>query len=228
MNKIIGFILLLWAGSALAAPDPAGSIPAAFMEQLVRGINGRDLAALRSITHPATQKCMTPDTEAYYRWWLWKDGSKRYAIPMHYKAELSPPIDAKAFEPEAGDQEKALLHWPLQPDSGLHILYSPAPKTTLQRVFEITLKNGEARLVMDCPTPAGLADFRKMAHKDAARKERLARLWKTMDPADLEAFQTMASQGMKFEVMKGAEQKYHLDPDTSLAFMDMVTYGDTP
>jgi hypothetical protein len=230
MNKITGMIALMTVSVLLALAaraEPAAAIPDAFMKQLVEGINARDLSSLRRITHPETLRCMTTATNDYYAWWLWKNGSKRYTIASDYKAALAPPLDTRALE-SAVPPEKATLHWPVQPDNTLRITYSPAAKSTLQRAFEITLKDGNAELVMDCPTPAGLEIFRKMAQEDALRQKKLDRLWKSMDDTDKQAFVLMATQGMKLEVMNVAEQKFGLNSDESLAFMDMVQYADMP
>lgn len=205
-----------------AAADPVTSVPAAFMEQLVRGINARDLKGLRPLIHPATLACMTPQTERYYGWVLWRNGSKRYTIPESYQTAKTAPL------PLPEPQKDPFVRWPATPDAAATLTYSPAPKTSLRRLFEWRQDKGREKLLMDCPTPAGLDKFRKMAQEEAARRKKLTRLWKSMDAADRQAFTVMATEGMQLKMMDAAERKYRLTPDESLAFMDMVEYGDMP
>ena len=198
-------------------------MPDAFVTALATAINARDIEKVKKITHPGTLKCMTPDTWDYYSWWLWKDGGKSYTIPSSYQTRLDAPLHV------AKDGTREFLpHWPVQPDAGLYLTYNSAKMSVVERLFEITLKKGEALLVMDCPTAQGLEVFHENRIADAAQKKKLERLWQSLSTQDRQAFELMAKQGMKLDGMKAAEQKYHLDTGESLVFMDMIEYADTP
>jgi hypothetical protein len=240
MNKIAGFTMLLtMTGCALAAPlaraAPPSSIPAAFMQQLVAGINARDLPALRRLIHPETLRCMTPDSQDYYAWSLWGDGSKRYTIASGYKIRLEKPIDAQRAELEILRAQTMLRdlpliaqHWPVQPDFGFYIIYSPAPGMTIERMYEATITDGEAQLVMACPTKAFLDKFHEKQASDAVRRHKLEALWKSLPTKERSELAGMAHNGKKLDLMKLAQEKYGLNADESLAFMDMAQYADTP
>lgn len=214
---------------AVAATDTLVSkVPDTFVKQLVAGINARDIDKLRPIMHPATLKCVTPETQDYYAWWLWKDGSKSYTITPGYTIRIENPVDVPRSEAAMAAVPFITKHWPVQPDTGLSILYHAAPKSIIVRPFQITLNEGKAELVIACPTQLGLESFHEKMVLTAAQKRKLENLWKNANDTDRRAMQQMARNGKKIDGMNLAEQKYHLNTTDALALMDMIEYADTP
>lgn len=207
---------------------PAPKVPEAFVKKLVDGINARDLHAIRSITQPGTLKCMTPETEDYFAWWLWKDGTTPYTITPGYKTRMEKPIDVSRAEAAMTAASFITQHWPVQPDAGMRISYHTAPLSIVERQFQIALDDGKAQLVIDCPTQLGLEKFHEKKVLVAAQKRKLSTIWKNASEVDRKALRDMAKQGKKMAGATFAEKKYRLNMTDSMALMDMIEYADTP
>ncbi len=219
----------LCAPSAEAADAPATQqVPEAFVKALVAGINAHDITAIRTITHPATLACMTSDKDDYYAWWLWEDGTKRHIIAPGYIVHADAPIDVAQAEMAMKVASFEQRHWPVQPDLALKIRYQSGRLSFVEKLFEITLHDGKAELVIDCPTALGLEQFHEKMVLVRAQKRKIGTLWKNTSAQDRTELAALLKQGKKIDFLDRAQKDYHLSQPDALALMDMVEYADTP
>lgn len=212
------------AETAPALPPP----PEAFARQLVAALNARDLEAVKAITHPDTRKCMTPQKADYYGWRLWKDGSRRHTIPAKYKLRMEQPVNVEQAEIAMTAANFTPQHWPVQPDAAMYVIYNSAPLSVNEVLFEVTVKDGNAQLVMECPTEFGMGKFAEKQAADKVQDAKLRQSWKDASAADKAKLRDFSKQAKKIDGMNFAEKALHLNAAEALTLMDKIEYADMP
>jgi hypothetical protein len=135
-----------------------------FLKQYVSAINSRDIVTYRSLLHPKSLACITPESNDYYDRAF--RVNMRHPIPADYKFEVKPVgnYDKLGFEGYAV--------FPIRPAQLVQIEYSRGAENTGEVIFWLLQDQGGWAEIFPCATQETIKRFNAEASERKANEEK--------------------------------------------------------
>ncbi|MFQ6078437.1 MAG: hypothetical protein ACE5NJ_04780, partial [Thermodesulfobacteriota bacterium] len=166
-----------------------------FISEYVAAINARDILKLKRLVHPECLACITDQNHDYYEDYFSREIEEE--IPGNYKISNIKPI---------GKDEPLLMSeafsYPVRPTHWVQIDFQRGPYDFASVLRQIVKLNEAWFLVVPCPTPNTVKQFREAKVAGKKQKERAKALFKKLRDPLLSELKELLKEGKKIQAWK--------------------------
>jgi hypothetical protein len=185
--------------------------PEQFIKEYVAAVNAKDVEKLKRLVHPKCLVCINNENRDYYHDYF--SSEIKESIPDNYKIGNVKSIgkDEPVLMPEA-------FSYPVRPTHWVQVDFERGPYDSTSILRQIVKLNDTWFMVVPCPTPNTVKQFRGAKIRREKRKERAKALFKELKDPLLSELKELLKEGKKIQAWK----RYRAETGESLSMAKEV------
>lgn len=203
------------AAAPLAARADSPDRPVEFAPRLVAAINGKNVDRRKSLLHPKTLACITPQTQPFIEDAL--ADQFRHNIPASYRSRADAiPADRPLSVAEG-------VVFPLRPTHQVQLDWETGPQQGVTFVALVAYTQSGWREVWPCVSPEKVASMPGAKEVRRREEQRVQSLAANMPQALRTEVTRLVAEGRKLDAIKRYQDATKEDLSTSKAVVERIT-----